>query len=374
VTGLKAENELPSAQAEQLLSFRLAGTEFACPVRQLREVVELVEVTRLEGGPGRVEGVVNYRGAIIPVLDARSCLGFPATERGPDAHIVIVEVGGRTAGLIVDDVIDVLVLPALAIEPPGPMVPLAGLLTGIAKHEDRLLFVLDLERLLADDRVGLPAPSAPTVELGPGLVDRWSAPTEGRRQPRDAAATAKRILRQRAIELSKPVAAPADRDRALSTMVRFALGDGAYAIRTDFAKEIVAPSRITPIPCAPACVLGAMNIRGTIVPVLSLGSLLELTAKAEPVQAEPRIIVIEVEHALFGLHVDRVLGMSEVEGRDVTPVLGAAETQPLACVEGELHHEGSVLCVVNPTAIPGILGSAEPRVRASAAHPAAEHG
>src|SRR5512139_28051 len=103
-----APSEPVADSVEQVLSFRVAGTEFACPVRQLREVVELVEIARVEGQGRGIEGVINYRGVVIPVVDGRRALGFAAAAAAGDAHIVVAEVSGRTVGMVVDQVLDVL--------------------------------------------------------------------------------------------------------------------------------------------------------------------------------------------------------------------------------------------------------------------------
>jgi purine-binding chemotaxis protein CheW len=330
---LAASGELPAAVEEQVLSFRIAGTEFACPVRNLREVVELVEISRVEGQSGRIEGVINYRGAVIAVVDGRRALGFSAPRGGVDAHIVVAEVGERVVGLAVDQVLDVLTLPPDALEPPGPMVPLRALLSGIAKLGDRLLFVLDLEQLLGE---ALPELSAPTI------------PTE---QP---SAELRSVLRRRTAELARPVAAAAVRVAQAAAMVCFALGEGAYAIRAEYAKEIVQVPRIAPVPSAPAYVMGAVNIRGAILAVVSVAALLGFRVRPSG-SDDARIIVVEVAGAVVGLHVDRVVGIYEVEARDIAPPFAQLETGSASCVEGEFDHAGKVLCLVDAAAVVRML-------------------
>jgi purine-binding chemotaxis protein CheW len=332
------------------LSFRVAGTEFACPVRHLREVVELVEISRVEGQSDGVEGVINYRGAVIAVVDGRRALGFSTSRTAADAHIVIAELGERVVGLVVDQVLDVVTIPREALELPGPLVPLRALLAGIAKLGDRLLFVLDLEQLLSEEQLTrAPAPMAsaqPSEELSA-------------------------LLRRRTSELSRPVAAASGQATHLAAMVCFALGDGSYAVRAEFAKEIVQVPRITPVPSSPPYVMGAVNIRGAILAVVSVAGLLGFRARPGTT-AEARIVVIELGGAVVGLHVDRVLGIYEIDAHDVAPPFAQLEAQPASCVEGEFDHAGKVVCLVDAAAVVRMLEQQSTEALASPGAAAAE--
>jgi purine-binding chemotaxis protein CheW len=311
----------------------VAGTEFACPVRNLREVVELVEIARAEGGAGRIDGVINYRGVVIAVVDARRVLGFPPRSAAADAHILIAEVADRVVGLVVDAVLDVLTLGADSVEAPGALVPLRALLMGIAKLGDRLLFVLDLERLLSDTELGELPPMAALEPAGEPL---------------------RSIFRRRAGELAKPVAAGERLVADLTAMVCFALGEGSYAVRAEHAREIVPVPRITPVPSAPAFVMGAVNIRGAIVAVVSVAALLGFRASSSN-PADARIIVVEAAGAVVGLGVDRVLGIYEVPAQHLAPPLAQLEAEPGACIEAEFDHGGAVVCVVDAEAVVRML-------------------
>jgi purine-binding chemotaxis protein CheW len=333
-----------------VLSFRVAGTEFGCPVRHLREVVELVEISRVEGQAGRIEGVINYRGAVIPVVDGRRILGFPATRTAGDAYIVVAELGERVVGLVVDQVLDVVTIPREALEQPGPLVPLRALLTGIAKLGDRLLFVLDLEQLLSEEQLGR-APAA--------------------RAPEQPADQLRELLRRRTSELSRPVAASTGQASHLAAMVCFALGEGAYAVRAEFAKEIVQVPRITPVPSAPPYLMGAVNIRGAILAVVSVAGLLGFRARSASTP-EARIVVLELGGAVVGLHVDRVLGIYEIEAHDVAPPFTQLEAQPASCVEGEFDHAGKVVCLVDAAAVVRMLEQQSTEALASPGAAAAE--
>lgn len=134
----------------QFVTCRIAQEEFALDVLSVQEINRMVEVTRVPKAPYFVEGVINLRGRIIPVLDLRRRFGLPASDRTDDSRIMVVLVRQRMVGLIVDEVVEVLRLPRLSIEPPPSVGSSAGaeFTQGVGRIDDRLLIVLDLNRLL----------------------------------------------------------------------------------------------------------------------------------------------------------------------------------------------------------------------------------
>ncbi|MCD6574378.1 chemotaxis protein CheW, partial [Candidatus Aerophobetes bacterium] len=116
------------------------------------EIIRLPEITRVPQAPFFVEGVINLRGNVLPVIDLRKRFDLEATQKTNATRIVVTNVDGKTTGIIVDSVSEVMRLPKNAIEPPPPI--MAGIearyLRGIGKLEDgkRLLILLNLEEIL----------------------------------------------------------------------------------------------------------------------------------------------------------------------------------------------------------------------------------
>jgi purine-binding chemotaxis protein CheW len=148
---------------EQLVVFELAGEAYGVNVAQVQSILPMQEIIAVPGAPPFVEGVVNLRGAVVPVVDLRSRFGLslPANT-GPEnggsaggrkAVIVIVELDGLKIGLIVDKVTEVTKISETAIEPPSPL--LAGVdtayLRGIGKFKEGLVILLDLARVFSLD-------------------------------------------------------------------------------------------------------------------------------------------------------------------------------------------------------------------------------
>lgn len=155
---------LPGAVTEaqsnllQLVSFRIGREEYAVNVAEVQEIVRLTTITAVPRAPRYVEGVVNLRGRIVPVVDLALRIGLPSQPRTVASRIIITEVRGQTVGMRVDAVSEVLRLDPGRIEPPSDLLRRSlneECFMGVGKYEDRLIILLDLQRALsnADGRV-----------------------------------------------------------------------------------------------------------------------------------------------------------------------------------------------------------------------------
>jgi purine-binding chemotaxis protein CheW len=135
----------------QLVTFRLGQEEFAIEILHVQEILRLVPITPVPQAQTYVEGVINLRGRVIPVIDLGRRLGVVGGERGRHSRIMVITTGRQLVGVIVDGVREVLRISTSCIEPPPP---LAGgmeeeCIQGVGKLEDRLLVLLDPERLFS---------------------------------------------------------------------------------------------------------------------------------------------------------------------------------------------------------------------------------
>ena len=137
---------------EQLVVFHLGPEAYGVQIAAVREIITLQPVTRVPHTPDYVEGVINLRGRVIPVIDLRRRLGLAAGERDRMTRIVVVEGDGGVIGMVVDAVSEVLTVSGEQVEPPAPY---AGVdveyVRGIAKVGDRLVILLDLDRVLTPE-------------------------------------------------------------------------------------------------------------------------------------------------------------------------------------------------------------------------------
>lgn len=150
---------------EQLVVFTLSSEAYGVDIGTVREIIRMQDITRVPRTPECVEGVINLRGKIIPVVDLRRRFGFAVGEESKENRIVVVDTGGQDVGMVVDAVTEVLRISDEAIEPPSSIVTSANsdYLQGIAKLADRLIILLDLDRVLSLDERRALASTAATV-------------------------------------------------------------------------------------------------------------------------------------------------------------------------------------------------------------------
>jgi purine-binding chemotaxis protein CheW len=142
-------------QLLQLVTFGVGSEEFAVDILAVREINLMMPLTRVPQCPPDVEGVINLRGRIIPVVDLRRRFNLQAAERTEHSRIIVVEVHGRVLGFIVDRVHEVLRISQKIVEPAPAMVCSVDseFIAGVGKLDDRLLILLDLGKLFSTESV-----------------------------------------------------------------------------------------------------------------------------------------------------------------------------------------------------------------------------
>jgi purine-binding chemotaxis protein CheW len=135
----------------QLVSFRVEDEEFGLEILRVQEIIRIQQLTRVPASPAFIEGVINLRGRVIPVISLRSRFGLPQVPADKQTRIVVVEVNGSVLGFMVDAVSEVLRLPASAVEP-APRIGRVEreYVRGVGKLENRLLILLDIDRLMSE--------------------------------------------------------------------------------------------------------------------------------------------------------------------------------------------------------------------------------
>jgi purine-binding chemotaxis protein CheW len=134
----------------QVVSFKLGSEEYGVDIAQVQEINRMVAVTHVPRAPQFMEGVINLRGQLIPIIDLRARFGMPRTEHTKNTRIVVTEIGTKRVGMVVDSVSEVLRLDVAQIEPAPEMI--TGVDTeyirGVGKIEDRLIILLDLAKII----------------------------------------------------------------------------------------------------------------------------------------------------------------------------------------------------------------------------------
>ena len=143
--------------ATEVLSFRLGGEEYAISILKVQEIRGYDAVTRIASAPDYLKGVVNLRGIIVPIVDMR--IKFQLGEPTYDQFtvVIILNIGGRVMGMVVDSVSDVITLSPEQIKPAPEMGTAfnSDYLTGLGTLDERMLILVDIDKLMSSEDMGL---------------------------------------------------------------------------------------------------------------------------------------------------------------------------------------------------------------------------
>lgn len=139
------------AKPFQVVVFQIGKELYSVGIDSVHEIVRIPCVTEVPDAPPFLEGVINLRGRVIPVIDLRKKLGLPAAEWNKSTRVLITENAGAMVGLLVDAVAEVKKLPPESVDAPPEMIAAVGIeyITGVAKVDDMLIILLDLRKVLS---------------------------------------------------------------------------------------------------------------------------------------------------------------------------------------------------------------------------------
>ncbi len=147
--------EVENTQEGKYLCFQLGKEEYAIEIRYVMEIIGLQKITPLPELPDFVKGVVNLRGKVIPVVDVRLRFGFEERAYDERTCIIVTNIDDVNVGLIVDEVNEVLDIPASQIDPPPKVKKGEGsrFIAGLGKTEDRVTIILNMQKFLFSEEV-----------------------------------------------------------------------------------------------------------------------------------------------------------------------------------------------------------------------------
>lgn len=146
-----SDTAVTSSEQLQLVTFELGDEEFAIDILAVREINRMLQITRVPQSAAEVEGVINLRGHIIPVIDLRTRFGMAKRDANAESRIIVVDVNEHTIGFVVDKVHEVLRIDGSIVEE-APAITSnvdSDYIQGVGKLEDRLLILINLERLFS---------------------------------------------------------------------------------------------------------------------------------------------------------------------------------------------------------------------------------
>jgi purine-binding chemotaxis protein CheW len=137
-------------QDMQIVIFSLDKEDYGLPIEKVQEINRMVTITKLPNTPTFMEGIIDLRGKVIPVMDLRKRFGLSPLEHKAESRIMVTDIAGKTVGLIVDAVNEVARLSGENIEPPPPsFVWDAKFVSGVGKREKSLVILLDIDRIIS---------------------------------------------------------------------------------------------------------------------------------------------------------------------------------------------------------------------------------
>ena len=140
-----------SGEKLQVVSFHLGSEEYGVDISQVQEIIRMVDITHVPRAPHFMEGVINLRGQLIPIIDLRTRFGMTRAGHTKNTRIVVTEIAGKRVGIIVDSVSEVLNLPIENVEEAPEMIAGVGTeyISGVGKVNDRLIILLELQKVIS---------------------------------------------------------------------------------------------------------------------------------------------------------------------------------------------------------------------------------
>ncbi|GAC1659227.1 MAG: chemotaxis protein CheW [Vulcanimicrobiaceae bacterium] len=147
----RKEQQQLSGEKIQVVSFHLGSEEYGVDISQVQEIIRMVDITHVPRAPHFMEGVINLRGQLIPIIDLRTRFGMNRTSHTKNTRIVVTEIATKRVGIIVDSVSEVLNLPIENVEEAPEMIAGVGTeyISGVGKVGERLIILLDLQKVIS---------------------------------------------------------------------------------------------------------------------------------------------------------------------------------------------------------------------------------
>ncbi|WP_250031715.1 chemotaxis protein CheW [Paractinoplanes maris] len=274
------------------VTFDMAGERYAFPMSRVQEIIRMPAVVKVPLGPPSLEGLANLRGRVLPVVSLRDCCDMEQAAHDETTRVIVVD-GGVPLGFVVDRVASVISVDPAAMES-GESVQStvrSDVLVGVIKADGG-----DMTTILDVDR----------------LVGSQFAHLESRVRGTDKAA------------VSRPMSERDDADAELDDtleLVSFAVQGQEYALPIDQVQEIVqAPESISHVPNAGSRVLGVVDLRGRLLPVVSMRRVFGLPVT--PLEPQNRIVVVSIDGGVVGVVMDTVREVLRVPHQLVAPLPG----------------------------------------------------
>ncbi len=174
-TAAPGDSQVGEPPVRQFVGFRLGNEDYAIAITKTQEIILMKPITRLPQVPSSIEGLINLRGNVIPIVNLRIRFGLPAREFDDETRTVVVNTHDKTVGFVVDEVTQVMRVAADQIQPVPISVSSSArrYIAGIARLDEKLLILLDIDKLFDPAEIDL-GPASSLSDLSPGSTPNRS--------------------------------------------------------------------------------------------------------------------------------------------------------------------------------------------------------
>ncbi len=333
---------------QSFLTFSVQGLLLAVDTDVVQAIIWLPKLTVLEEYPSSIAGAFNLHGTIVPVMDLTIRFGRPGQRYNLSDRVIILsipkyKVRGRKCeprllGLIVNDVHEVIDIPEADIEhPPFPereIEPHPYFVRGAAKTGEKIVMIVDPAKILDFD---FTLEDSPTEETGIG-----PAPAIGCFCP-EAVPVEKEIFQRRALELRQAL----DRKDPAALIPVAVIGmNGEYlCVELETVREFSKLRNFIPVPCCPEHIVGNMNLRGNVLTLVDIRTLLNMQA-GRPTEST-RVVVADAGNIRAGITVDEIFDVVYLKPGDLTPVSFGAGTTGKKFIKGTVPYGNQMMAMVD---------------------------
>ncbi|HOK39655.1 MAG TPA: chemotaxis protein CheW [bacterium] len=283
-----AEHKIKEEKIEEelIVTFLLEKEEFGFFVDSVNEIIRVPEITKVPGAPNYVNGIISLRNEILPVVDLRVFLGLATKEYSDSTRIIVFTINNVKIGLIVDKVNEVIRITKSIIEPPPAI--LSGRerkqLKGLAKLKEgkRIIMIFDSQNLFEEAEIS---------EMGK-IVESNVKENE---------------------KVKEEISGMIEEEQ----LVTFRLANEEYGINIKQVQEINRMQSIVHVPNAPSFIEGVANLRGNVIPVISLRKRFSIGKKE--FDDKTRLVIVEIQNNKTALIVDSVSEVLRVPKKDIEP-------------------------------------------------------
>jgi purine-binding chemotaxis protein CheW len=304
-----------AADKVDLVVFRVGMEQFAFMLKHVKEIVKVAEIKKVPYAPAHVVGLSNLRGVILPVLDIRKCLNMPQKEVDDDSRIIVTDIQGRQAGIIVDRISQVTSVEAPSIvEPPANIKNTqGGYVSGITVKDKgkSIIMVLDVEKIV--DIRQLERVFAKSQVSGKDDFGSLRSHIE-------------------------------DKEK----LVIFNIGDENYSLNIKNVKEILRYGELLNVPNSKYYVEGVMSVRNSLLTVINPGKILGV--ECNRICESTRIVVVDAGAFSYGIVVDKVSEVANVPKQSFYRPLKIAKNSEMELVSRffNLNDGKKIIMVLEP--------------------------